>query len=502
MQLSTIEFVFHPVKLSWWKGVGAIALLVAIAAATASAQTYQTVVNITGSGINDQPESGLVQGIDGNLYGTMYSFDGAFFQMTPSGTLKTLHTFCQLANCSDGLTPNAVIQATDGNFYGTTVYGGTGAECSEHCGTVFKITPSGVFTKLHDFCSVKPCLDGGWPLAGLVEGTDGNFYGTTSWGGTSYAGANIGNIGGGTVFKITPGGELTTLYNFCSELDCYDGRNPAAPLIQATDGNFYGTTSVDGTYAYADAGGGTAFQITPSGEFKTLYSFCSENDCADGRYPIAGLVEASDGYLYGTTEYGGGYGPYGTVFKISTDGELTTLYRFCPESGCADGSLPVAPLIQATDGNLFGTTANGGTANVGTIFEITPDGGFTSLHSFSHAATNGVNHLAPLVQDTNGTFYGTTQLGEGYDVGGTIYSLSLGLGPFITTEPVSGDAGSAVTIRGTNLSSATSVTFHGTKAAFKVVSASEITTTVPSGASTGTVDVVTPSGTLSSNVPF
>jgi uncharacterized repeat protein (TIGR03803 family) len=491
MQLSAIEIGSRSVKLIWWKSVSAIALLVATASTAALAQTYQTIVNNPGP--NGQPDAGLVQGTDGYLYGMMVSPHGTLFRTSVNGGLTTLYPFCAKAPCTDGTNVNGVIQATDGNFYGTARYGGTGTYCSSYCGTVFKITPGGAFSKLHDFCSEHPCLDGGNPLAGLIQGTDGNFYGTTSVGGT---------MGHGTAFRITPGGALTTLYDFCSELDCHDGANPRAPLVQATDGNFYGTTGNDGTGAYCGGYCGTVFQMTPTGDLKTLYSFCAESGCRDGAYPVAGLVQASDGYLYGTTEYGGANGGYGTVFRISTDGELTTLYSFCHESGCTDGNWPTAPLIQATNGNLYGLTYRGGSADLGTIFGTSTEGELTTLHSFSHASTNGSNPLAPLVQDTNGILYGTTQLGEGTSVLGTVYSLSLGLGPFVTVEPKSGKVGSAVTIRGTNLTGATSVTFHGTRAAFKVVSASEITTTVPTGASTGTITVVTPSGTLSSNVPF
>jgi len=219
---------------------------------------------------------------------------------------------------------------------------------------------------------------------------------------------------------------------------------------------------------------------------------------------VAGLVQATNGYFYGTTEYGGSgancasTGGCGTVFKIAPSGTLTTLYSFCAQGGCPDGESPGADLIQATDGNLYGTTNLGGADGVGTIFRITPGGTLTTLYSFTGADENPV---AGLVQATNGEFYGTASVG-GASGDGAIFSLSVGLGPFVTTLPTSGDVGSPITILGSDLTGATSVGFNGTPAVFDVVSATEITTTVPSGATTGTVQVVTPSGTLSSNVPF
>jgi uncharacterized repeat protein (TIGR03803 family) len=162
-------------------------------------------------------------------------------------------------------------------------------------------------------------------------------------------------------------------------------------------------------------------------------------------------------------------------------------------------------LVQGADGNFYGTTFEGGAnaacysgSTCGTVFKITPSGTLTTMHSFN--STDGATPWAGLVQDTDGTFYGTTAYGANND--GTVFSLSVGLGPFVETQPAMGKVGTAVTILGTSLTGATSVTFNGTAATFTVVSASEVTTTVPAGATTGTVQVVTPGGTLSSNVPF
>jgi uncharacterized repeat protein (TIGR03803 family) len=269
----------------------------------------------------------------------------------------------------------------------------------------------------------------------LVQGIDGNLYGTTLGGGSAK--------GFGTVFKITPSGTLTTLHSFCAQSGCPDGQFPQTGLVQATNGNLYGTTISGGAY-----GNGTIFKITTSGMLTTLYSVCSQSGCPDGNYLIAGLIQATDGNLYGVMDVGGANGA-GTIFKVTLSGTLTTLYNFCSQSGCPDGQYPGGGLVQATDGILYGTTADGG-AN-----------------------------------------------GEG-----TVFSLSVGLRPFVETEPTAAKVGEAVTILGTTLTGATAVTFNGTAAIFKVVSSSEITTTIPTGATTGKVEVVTPSGTLSSNVLF
>jgi uncharacterized repeat protein (TIGR03803 family) len=455
-----------------------------ITSQSAQAQTFAEVYsfNMTdGAGA----EAGLVQGTDGNLYGTTYTGgaagSGTVFKITPGGTLTRLYSFCSQSDCTDGAGPYAaVIQATDGNFYGTTVNGGAYAY-----GTVFKITPSGMLTTLYSFCTQSDCADGEEPYGGLIQATDGNLYGTTYFGGA---------YSHGTVFKITLTGTLTTLHSFCAQTGCTDGGYTQAGLVQGSDGNFYGTTITGGTEGPED---GTVFKITPSGTVTTLYSFCSTGGVCEPQ-PYAALIQASDGNFYGTAT-GGPYA-YGSVSKIAPGGTLTTLYIF---TGGADGSQPYAGLVQGTDGNLYGTTYFGGASSDGTVFEVATSGALTSLYSFCSQSdcTDGEAPYAGLVQDTNGNFYGTTQSGgaKGY---GTIFSLSAGLGLFVKTLPTSSLLGPAVNILGTNLTGATSVSFNGTAAEFNVVSASLITTTVPAGATSGFVTVITPSGTLTSNLPF
>jgi uncharacterized repeat protein (TIGR03803 family) len=209
------------------------------------------------------------------------------------------------------------------------------------------------------------------------------------------------------------------------------------------------------------------------------------------------LIQANNGVFYGTTAYG-----LGTIFTITPRGTFTTLHSF---DGSDGRGLFTGPLVQATDGNFYGTAGQGGPNNDdGTIFKISASGTFTMLYNFC-AETGCTDGIQPrtLIQATDGNFYGITANGGGSNQDGTIYRLSVGLGPFVETLPTSGNVGGNVKILGTDLTGATSVTFNGTPAVFTVVSASEITATVPTGATTGTVQVVTPgSGTLSSNVPF
>jgi uncharacterized repeat protein (TIGR03803 family) len=258
-----------------------------------------------------------------------------------------------------------------------------------------------------------------------------------------------------------------------------DGQNPIAGLIQANDGNLYGTTESGGANSQ-----GTVFRITLSGTLTSLYSFAGP----DGQNPVAGLIQANDGNLYGTTESGGA-NSQGTVFKIMLGGRLTTLHSF----NGTDGDAPAAPLVQATDGNFYGATKDGNPQGFGTIFEITPAGTLTVLHNFTGA--DGANVAGGLVEGTDGNFYGTASTG-GTNGDGTVFQLSTGLNPYLITQPTSGTAGTPVTILGTNLTGATNIDFNGTAATFTVVSSSEITTTVPTGATAGWVHVSVPGSTI------
>src|ERR1017187_6069622 len=447
-------------KLNWATRACAVLVLCVTTAIALPAQTLTTLYTFCSqSGCTDgsDPIAGLVQAANGDLYGTTYgggpSNRGTIFKITPGGTLTTLYSFCSQTNCTDGVYPYAgLVQATNGDLYGTTQYGG-----AHSYGTVFKITPGGTPTTLYSFCSQSGCTDGLAPYAALVQAANGDLYGTTNGGGAS---------GYGTVFKITPGGTLTTLYSFCSQTNCTDGVEPFAGLVQAANGDIYGTTSAAQTSA-----GGTVFKITAGGTLTTLYSFCSQTNCTDVPLPDGRLDQAANGDFYGTAVYGGA-GNSGTIFKITPTGTLTALHRF----NGTDGAEPTGGLVQAANGDFYGTTDLGGAnGSNGTVFKITPSGTLTTLYSFN--GTDGGNPYAGLVQDTNGDFYGTTAYG-GSNNDGTVFRLSVGLGPFVKPRPPFGKVGATVKILGTDLTGATSVSFDGTAAVFTVVSSSEITTTV------------------------
>jgi|SRR5271154_2382977 len=375
-----------------------------MAVIAAPAQTLTTLIDFSGSN-GASPQAALIQGTDGNFYGTtaeggVSDYYGTVFQLTSAGALNTLYRFCSLANCADGSFPEAgLVQGTDGNFYGTTQQGGTNGY-----GTIFKITSTGALTTLHSF----NYANGAYPQATLLQAPSGTFYSTVREGGL---------VGGnGAVFKITPGGVFTALHSFSGT----DGAYPSAGLVRAADGNFYGTTEIggSGTYCGVGTGCGTVFKITPTGTLTTLHSF----DGTDGSSPVSTLVETSGGF-YGTTYQGGSLtcnSPYGcgTVFKITPSGSLTTLHRF----HLTDGDLPGSGLTYGTDGNFYGTTIEGGANEFGTVFEITPAAVLTTLHSFDN--TDGALVIGGLLQASDGTFYGTTDTGGSSD-DGTIFRLSL-----------------------------------------------------------------------------
>jgi uncharacterized repeat protein (TIGR03803 family) len=258
--------------------------------------------------------------------------------------------------------------------------------------------------------------DGSNTLAGLVRGSDGNFYGTTQLGGS---GTNCPG-GCGTVFQISPEGNYTSLYSFAGPPD---GRSPFAGLVQGGDGNFYGTTGGGGASSNCDGGCGTVFRISPSGSYTNLYSFAGPPN--DGMYPFAGLIQGSDANFYGTTSEGGSstnceYG-CGTIFRISPGGSCTNLHSFGGYPN--EGGTPYAALVQANDGNFYGTTYSGGASNEGTVFRIGSRSAYKTLYSFGDSPRDGANPYAGVVLGSDGNLYGTTtQNGGGY---GTVFRISL-----------------------------------------------------------------------------
>jgi uncharacterized repeat protein (TIGR03803 family) len=386
-----------------------------LAPSLATAVTFTNLHSFLVTPYGSQPLAPLALGSDGNLYGTASAGgpnvgQGTVFKITTNGLPTLLHSFTGAADGSDA--ESALIQWTDGSFYGTTRGGGVFSN-----GTAFKITTNGILTTLVQFTGGD---DGSTPVGGLALGQDGNFYGATEYGGTH---------GFGTVFRLAPSGQLTTLFAF----NDINGSFPLAPLVLGRDGNFYGTTSGGGTYS-----GGTVFQIATNGALAKVVALGATS--SDPQNPEGPLVQGADGTFYGTA-YDGGSNGQGCVFKITSSGALTNLYSFGTFSDSngnpMDGSHPAGGLVFGSDRNLYGTTESGGTNDPssggdGTIFRITPAGALTTLYSFS----NGLDGAAPdaglLVVGAN--LYGTASRGGG---DGTIFKIGMN-GAFTFVYDLSG----------------------------------------------------------------
>jgi uncharacterized repeat protein (TIGR03803 family) len=303
-------------------------------------------------------------------------------------TESVLHTFCTQANCADGYAPAAgLTEDASGNFYGTTSEGGSHpgtCPSAQGCGTVFRLDRAGNYTVLYNFCSQANCADGETPQAGLAVDASGNLFGTTLYGGAYHIDPN-GN-GGGTAFKLDSAGNYKVLYNFCSQTNCTDGYYPYAGLTEDASGNLYGTALYGGANR-----GGTAFKLDSSGNYTVLHTFCSQANCTDGYNSYSGLTGDAFGNLYGTTFFGGAHrSDYnglggGTVFKLDSAGTYAVLYNFCSKANCTDGFYPYAGVIEDASGNLYGNTYNGGNGTSyggGVVFKLDSTGNFTVLHIF------------------------------------------------------------------------------------------------------------------------
>jgi uncharacterized repeat protein (TIGR03803 family) len=470
----------------------------------ASSAIYKTIHNFcsTKFSCNVSGAGQLVQGLDGNLYAagfggivnsTCSTGCGVVVKMTPQGIITPIYEFCSQANCTDGIYPSGLILGNDGNFYGVTIAGGLpsniNSNCPQGCGTVFKLTPQGTLTTLY---SLDPSA--GYYAVQVIQGVNGNFY--------VHSFTDPFDDAEDNVFSMTQTGSVTSL----AGLDwAY-----MSLAFQGTDGTVYGATTPT-CDQYCQAMGGTLFAMTPEGAITNFFNFCpAETNCTNGASPSS-MLRGADGNFYGTTYLGGilstenysgcNYG-CGTAYKVTPAGDLTTLYDFCAEAKCLDGAYPIS-LLQANNGNFYGITYdNGGTYQSGTIFEITSQGAITTIYNFCslHDCTDGI---APegMVQGTDGTFYGTTSEGGAHG-DGVVFNLSVGLEPFIRTLPTYGKAGTQIQIYGNHLIGTTAVSFKGTPATFTVESDTDISAMVPEGATSGTVKVTTPSGTLSSSVEF
>jgi uncharacterized repeat protein (TIGR03803 family) len=454
--------------------VSAIFLLPTLFSGASHGQTVTPIYSFSSQNGSASPQDvALVQGRDGGLYGTSEGNGttsyGSIFKVSTSSAFTELFDFNSSNVTTDGCCPGqGLTVASDGNFYGSAFSGGNGQN-----GVFFKISPSGAFTSIHNFSGGS---DGTMPFAPPIQASDGNLYGMTF---------NLSGSGS-TVYQYSLSGKFNTIYQF-------SGAYTTAPFIQAANGGLYGTTS-NGGWAHC----GTIFKMSFAGVVLKSPSFrCG----ADGSGPDGGpLLQASDGNFYGTTG-AGGYSNGGTIFKMTPDFQISILYTFMGKlRGSKDGFGPIAGLIQATDGNLYGATWSGGSNGMGTLYEISTGGTYKLLYSF-----DGVTGNAPqgtLMQHTNGMVYGTAQLGGANHLG-TVYELNLGLGPFITFVRPSGKVGRMAQILGQGFTGTTSVTFNGVPAtSFTVAGPTYLLATVPSGATTGPVVVTTPTATLTSNHNF
>ncbi len=450
------------------------AVLLLCAGALAGAQTVATVYNFAGgtkSGANPWYVT-LVQGTDGQLYGTTYNGGskgmGTAFKVSTSGTFTLLHSF--VGGKSDGANPTGGLTlGTDGNFYGTTNLGGSGAE-----GVVFQMTPAGAITLLHTF---NANVDGAFPWSPPVLASDGNFYGTASGGKDNT----------GLVYKITTSGTYTTIYSF----DITHGYHPIASPTQGVDGFLYVPVAEGGTSFC-----GTIVQLTTAGVLNNTYDFpCGPG----GSFPVGPLVQNSSGTFYSTTQNGGTNGE-GTIYEINTSLSASVMHSFGAFFG--DGEYPSAGLALGTDGKYYGSTAEGGTYDDGTLFNTSTSGTYTELYSFNNSANlMQESPLSPPVEYTTGTLYGLTEFG-GTSNDGTVYSLNNGLTAFVDSPLFSGKEGSSVLILGNHLSGASEVTFNGVPARFVVHSDTHMSATVPSGATSGWIRVTTADGTVKSRKVF
>jgi len=351
----------------------------------------------------------LLQASDGNFYGTtpdggtnaacnskVYPDGcGTIFKLAPSGSLTTLHNF----GGRDGANPRAgLMQAKDGTLYGTTDYGGTVAEGGTvGFGTIFTITATGTLTTLHSFSGA----DGAIPNS-LIQAVDGNFYGTTQAGGPSLCLVDD-QFGCGTAFQITPAGSLTTLANF----DGADQSFDPGVLFQGTDGNFYGMASGNESINAGTPSGywGTVFQLTPSGQLTTVHNLSLDDGGFDAGDPTTSLIQGAGGNLYGITLLVGA-GGHGTIFQMSTTGTFAALYSFCAQPNCADGATP-SSLLLSKDGNFYGTTLSMGANNAGTAFQfslVSPD---VPAISSNNGVVNGASFQPGIAPDTWITINGT-----------------------------------------------------------------------------------------------
>lgn len=377
----------------------ALAFLALATAVAPAAPLLTTLVAFDGTN-GATPSAPLFQVASGEFYGTTSSGGtggvGTIFRVSASGAFTNVMSF----HGTNGAGPRAGLVLTpSGALYGTAYYGGL-----SNAGTIYKLTPEGIFSTLLSLANPT----GGYPIAGLLVGRDGDLYGAAALGGANSAGA---------VIRVTTNGVLTQVFSF--GFGGSAGDSPYGNLVQGNDGSLYGATFQGGAN-----GQGTLFRLLTNGVLTTLHSFGGSND---GAKPYAGPVWGADGSLYGTTSFGGSNG-VGTIYKLSTNGTYASLFSF----SITNGAYPQAALLPGADGALYGTTYAGGVYTnasgdgYGTIFKLSTNGGLTTLHSFNH--TNGASPAAPLILGADGDFYGTTENGGANDRG-SVFRLRLTVPP-------------------------------------------------------------------------
>lgn len=384
-----------------------------------STGVFSNLLSFTGTGgayPGAAPVAGLIWGADGNLYGTTQyggtSNNGTVFGLTTNGAFTSLVSFSGTNGAYIGANPAAGLawgtNAGLGALYGTTQYGGTNDIINGGDGTIFVVTTNSLFTNLVSFTGTNGPFLGANPVGDLVRGTNGSLYGTTWYGGTN----DLANYGDGEIFRLLPSGIFRPIYSF----NTVDGASPQAGLTLGKDGNFYGTTYYGGTFS-----AGTIFKMTSAGVLATLASFNNVN----GANPQAALVQGLDGNFYGTATVGGTNSSYGTVFQLTSGGALSALINFAG----TNGRYPVAGLIQGTDGNFYGTTPSGTTSPQGTAFRFPPPPLFmnwwqtNSLMKFTWGAATGQVYQVQFTTNLNpsawnnlgGTINGTNSIMTGSD---------------------------------------------------------------------------------------
>jgi uncharacterized repeat protein (TIGR03803 family) len=469
---------------------GLLSLALFSGAIAANAQTYTLLYTYPQTDSGDTGityQSVMSQGRDGNLYGTIetngtYTY-GTVYKMTTAGVYSAIYNFCaEGAPCAStgGDPEGGVVLGFDGNLWGTTLNGGKDA-----AGTVFNVTPEGVLKLVYSFTNGN---DDSAPTFSVLQGQDGNMYGVSeAQYETQY----------GSFFKLTTRGVMTP-----HPFDYTNGAAPNLPVL-GTDGNYYGTTELGGDPSCRC---GTIYKATAAGKITVLHTFTGFDGVPyDGERPLGTLVEGSDGNFYGTTYEGGDNGTDngGVVFKITPEGVYSIIHDFVTVAPNYDGQLPYSGLILGTDGDLYGTTAKGGSLGGGTIYQITTSGAEKVLYNFcTGSCYDGLLPTTAMVQHTDGKFYGSS---SGNSLGGSVfYSLDMGLSPFVKLETWSAEVGATAQILGQGFTEATKVSFNGGIAA-KVDGAAIgtfMTVTVPAGALSGPVTVTTATGTLTSDRNF